>query len=47
MVVSFTDGGNQRKPPSCHKSLKKHNVVSSTSGHEWDMKSQNVSGDRH
>jgi hypothetical protein len=38
---------NQRKPPTCHKSLtKSHNVVSSTPRMS-EIRTHNVSGDRH
>ena len=37
LAVIFIGGGNQStlgKPPTCHKSLTSHNVVSSTPHHE-------------
>ena len=51
VAVSFIGGGNQstqRKPPTCHKSLKilSHNVVSS-SPRMTGIRTHNVSGDRH
>ena len=48
MVVSFIDGGNWRKPPTCRKSLINFitYVVSSTPCHEW-VQTHNFSCDRH
>jgi hypothetical protein len=46
----FIGGGNQStlgKPPTCHKSLTSHNVVSSTPHHEWGSTHNFSGGGRH